>query len=103
MSQQTKLSEATFSRRGLIQGVGFAALGLALVPTLTSCTGTTAGGASGASTGSLTFGSNASDPVPKKAYQSFVDAFEKKSKDSVTVNTSDHNSFQEKINNYLQG
>ena len=30
-------------------------------------------------------------------------AFEKKSKDKVTTNTSDHNGFQDKITNYLQG
>ena len=50
------------------------------------------GGGGGSSTGSFTFGSNASDPVPKKAYAAFVSAFEKKSGDKVTVNTSDHNS-----------
>jgi multiple sugar transport system substrate-binding protein len=87
------------SRRGLLTGFGAVGLGLLVAPTLASCS--TGGGAN--ATGSLTFGSNASDPVPKKAYAAFVSAFEKKSGDKVTVNTSDHNGFQNKITNYLQG
>ncbi|MET4780989.1 ABC transporter substrate-binding protein [Glaciihabitans sp. UYNi722] len=89
-------------RRSLLKGIGFSALGLMAVPALASCTSTGSGGG-GASTGSLTFGSNASDAVPKKAYSAFVSAFEKKSKDNVKTNTVDHNGFQDKINNYLQG
>ncbi len=53
--------------------------------------------------GSVAFGSNASDAAPKKAYASVFDAFTKASGTSVKVNTVDHNSFQENINNYLQG
>ncbi len=53
--------------------------------------------------GSVSIGSNASDAVPKKAFQSVFDAFSKASTTSVKVNTVDHNSFQENINNYLQG
>ncbi|GAA2079038.1 extracellular solute-binding protein [Pseudolysinimonas kribbensis] len=93
---------AQLSRRGLLTGFGVGALGLIAIPTLAGCAPSNGGGG-GSSTGSLTFGSNASDPVPKKAYAAFVSAFEKKSKDTVTVNTSDHNSFQNKITNYLQG
>lgn len=93
---------AQLSRRGLLTGIGVGALGLIAIPTLAGCAPSSSGGG-GAATGSLTFGSNASDPVPKKAYAAFVSAFEKKSKDKVTVNTSDHNSFQNKITNYLQG
>jgi multiple sugar transport system substrate-binding protein len=91
------------SRRALLKGVGVGALGLGAVPLLAACTGTTSGGGSSGGGKSLSFGSNASDPVPKKAYASFVSAFEKKSGDKVTVNTVDHNGFQNKINNYLQG
>lgn len=86
------------SRRGLLTGAGLGALALFATPALAACS---TGG--GSSTGSLTFGSNASDPVPKKAYAAFVSAFEKKSGDTVTTNVSDHNSFQNKISNYLQG
>ena len=51
----------------------------------------------------MTFGSNASDEVPKKAYETLFKAFKKASGVDVQVNTVDHNSFQENINNYLQG
>ena len=53
--------------------------------------------------GTVSFGSNASDAVPKKAYQDVFNAFTKASTTAVKVNTVDHNSFQENINNYLQG
>ena len=53
--------------------------------------------------GTVSFGSNQSDAVPKKAYQEVFDAFTKASSTAVKVNTVDHNSFQENINNYLQG
>lgn len=94
-------SPSQISRRGLFTGIGLGALGLIAAPALASCS--TGGSSGGSSTGSLTFGSNASDPVPKQAYAAFVSAFEKKSGDKVTVNTSDHNGFQNKITNYLQG
>jgi multiple sugar transport system substrate-binding protein len=51
----------------------------------------------------VSFGSNASDPVPKAAYQKVFDNFTKQSGVDVEVNTVDHNTFQEQINNYLQG
>ena len=86
-------------RRVVMKGLGLGAVGLASAPLLAACsTGSGSGGG-----GSTTLGSNASDPVPKKAYAAFVSAFEKKTKDTVKVNTSDHNSFQDKITNYLQG
>lgn len=53
--------------------------------------------------GTVTFGSNASDDVPKKAYQAVFQAFKTASGVNATVNTVDHGSFQENINNYLQG
>ncbi len=53
--------------------------------------------------GTVTFGSNASDAVPKAAYASVFKAFKAATGVDTTVNTVDHNSFQENINNYLQG
>lgn len=53
--------------------------------------------------GTVSFGSNASDAVPKKAYQTVFSAFKQASNTDVKVNTVDHTSFQENINNYLQG
>jgi len=51
----------------------------------------------------ITFGSNYSDAVPKKAMQDIVDAFTAKSGVKVTVNTVDHGTFQDQITNYLGG
>ena len=51
----------------------------------------------------VTFGSNASDPVPKKAYANVFANFTKSTGINVKVNTVDHNTFQEQINSYLQG
>jgi multiple sugar transport system substrate-binding protein len=72
--------------------------------------GLTASGASarslaplGSSASSVSFGSNASDPVPKKAYAAVFKQFTKKTGTKVSVNTVDHNTFQEQINSYLQG
>ncbi|RZS87519.1 multiple sugar transport system substrate-binding protein [Motilibacter rhizosphaerae] len=62
------------------------------------------GGGGGAASGTISFGSNGSDPVPKAAYQALFDAFQaKNSGATVKVNTVDHNTFQEQINSYLQG
>jgi len=61
------------------------------------------GGGGEKASGTVTFGSNASDPVPKAALQSVFDKFESSSGVKVDVNTVDHNTFQEQINNYLQG
>jgi multiple sugar transport system substrate-binding protein len=55
------------------------------------------------SAGTVTFGSNASDPVPKKALADVFAAYTKKTGTKVEVNTVDHNTFQEQINSYLQG
>lgn len=53
--------------------------------------------------GTVTFGSNASDQVPKQAYAAVFKAFTKKTGIGVQVNTVDHNTFQNQINTYLQG
>ena len=52
-------------------------------------------------TGTVTVGSNYSDDVPKNAFQASVDAFANPDIE-VSINTIDHNSFQENITNYLQ-
>jgi multiple sugar transport system substrate-binding protein len=88
------------SRRGMLKGLGVGAAGLALAPALAACTGKSSGGGSSSS---LSIGSNYSDPVPKKAFAAMVSGFEKKTGDKATVNTVDHNDFQNNINNYLQG
>lgn len=88
------------SRRSLLRGVGGAAvLAGAGIPLLSAC------GGSGASSDpkTVTLGSNASDAVPKKAFEAVYAAFKKQAGITVDVNTKDHNTFQEQINSYLQG
>ncbi|MFK4104455.1 ABC transporter substrate-binding protein [Streptomyces sp. NPDC019531] len=87
------------SRRGVLKGVGGAALLGAGIPLLSAC------GSSGSSSDpkTVTLGSNQSDAVPKKAYGEIYTAFTKQSGITVKVNTKDHNTFQEQINSYLQG
>ena len=85
------------------------ALGVAAVYGLAGCgdddasTSTGGGGGGEKASGTVTFGSNQSDPVPKKALQTVFDDFTAASSVKVDVNTVDHNTFQEQINNYLQG
>jgi multiple sugar transport system substrate-binding protein len=98
-------------RRALLKGLGYGAAGLAAAPVLAACGGDDKEPAGGAAPPSpkdvkgstITFGSNASDEVPKKATAAVLKAFETKSGATVKINTSDHGTFQEKINNYLQG
>ncbi len=92
-------------RRTLMRGFGVGAVGLAGTGLLAACAGGSSGGGGtgGGGGGSTTLGSNASDPLPKKAIAAFASAFEKDSKSTVKVTTSDHNSFQNQIANYLQG
>ncbi|MBB2987957.1 ABC transporter substrate-binding protein [Terracoccus luteus] len=75
--------------------------------TLAACGGgdTGSGGVpTGPVSGTVTVGSNQSDAVPKAAVQSLMDAFQKaNSGTTAKINTVDHNTFQENINNYLQG
>ncbi|MES4890724.1 ABC transporter substrate-binding protein [Streptomyces sp. NPDC096012] len=88
------------SRRSLLRGAGGAAvLAGAGTPLLSAC----GGSGSAADPKTVTVGSNASDAVPKKAFESVYAAFKKQSGLTVDVNTKDHNTFQEQINSYLQG
>ncbi|MFW6719547.1 ABC transporter substrate-binding protein [Streptomyces sp. MAR4 CNY-716] len=86
------------TRRSLLRGAALGA-GAVTLPTLLAACGSGPGGDGK----TVTLGSNASDEVPRKAFQDAFDLFEKKSKKTVEVNTVDHNTFQENINRYLQG
>ena len=55
-----------------------------------------------ASMGNVTFGSNESNDVPKQAVQALVDYCSAQSGTTVKVNTTQHETFQEQISNYLQ-
>ncbi|KPH99547.1 extracellular solute-binding protein family 1 [Actinobacteria bacterium OK074] len=87
------------SRRSVLRGIGGAAALGAGIPLLSAC------GGSGTSSDpkTVTLGSKASDPVPKKAFADIYAAFKKESGITVDVNTKDSNTFQEQINSYLQG
>jgi multiple sugar transport system substrate-binding protein len=90
------------TRRRLL---GSGALGLAATYGLTASKGSAALEAweEAVASGTVSFGSNASDPVPKAALASVLKTFTKRSGIGVKVNTVDHNTFQEQINSYLQG
>ncbi|PAZ09570.1 sugar ABC transporter substrate-binding protein [Streptomyces sp. SA15] len=87
------------TRRTLLRGMGGAALLGAGIPLLSAC----GGSGTAADPKTVTLGSKASDPVPKKAFADIYAAYKKKSGITVDVNTKDSNTFQEQINSYLQG
>jgi multiple sugar transport system substrate-binding protein len=105
-------TEAAVSRRSLLKGMG-ATAGLATLPgVLAACGGDddtgssstpSGGGAEKKAVGTITFGSNASDAVPKQSYEKVFADFKATTGGTVKVNTVDHNTFQEQINSYLQG
>jgi multiple sugar transport system substrate-binding protein len=121
LARLTPASVAATSRRSLLRGAvgaGAAVGGAALLSACggsssTSSSSSAAGGATtgaatsdagaGAAGGEVSFGSNASDELPKKVVQALADAFKATSGTSIKINTQDHGTFQENINNYLQG
>jgi multiple sugar transport system substrate-binding protein len=84
-------------RRTLLKGLA----GAAGLTTLAACGG--GGDEGGSASKTVTFGSNYSDQVPRESLAKVIDGFQKSSGITVKVNTVDHNTFQEQINNYLQG
>jgi multiple sugar transport system substrate-binding protein len=100
-------SSARMGRRSLFKGALGAGAAFGLPAVLAACGGGSSGGsgASGGGSGgkTISFGSNASDAVPKKWMQAQMDAYQTKSGNTVKINTVDHNTFQENINTYLQG
>lgn len=91
----------SIDRRTLFKVGGAGVASAFIIPALAACTGTTSTGGSGSKT--TTVGSNYSDPTPKAAFGAVTAAFQKKSGDTLKVNTVSHNDFQNNINNYLQG
>jgi multiple sugar transport system substrate-binding protein len=105
---------ANVSRRSMLLGLG----GAAAATTLAACSSskkkspstapagssaTSSGGGGGAAGGSISFGSNYSDAAPKAAFAALTQAATAKSGVNITINTVDHNTFQNNISNYLQG
>ena len=89
--------------RGALGGAGFLGASGLLAACGSSGSSSSGGGGGGtaAASGTLTFGSNQSDAVPKQAYAQLVTGFNDPNI-KVTTNTVDHNTFQENINTYLQ-
>jgi multiple sugar transport system substrate-binding protein len=91
-------------RRMFLRAVA-AAGAVASLPALAACGGDDeGGGGDGAATGEVTFGSNETGTTFAKQRQAAVADFQKKNAGlTVKLNEIDHNTFQENINNYLQG
>ncbi|MCW3818400.1 ABC transporter substrate-binding protein [Micromonospora sp. DR5-3] len=94
-------SVAGLNRRSLLAGA--AGAGALLGTGLLAGCGSGSGSDSGAGSKTVSLGSNASDPTPKDALAKVMDGFKTSSGVQVNINTVDHNTFQENINNYLQG
>jgi multiple sugar transport system substrate-binding protein len=101
---------AGVDRRFFLKGAVGSAAALSLPALLSGCGGSStaaagkkATGGSNKASGTVSVGSNYSDAVPKKAFADMLAAFTTSSKVATKVNTVDHNTFQEQINNYLQG
>jgi multiple sugar transport system substrate-binding protein len=92
-------SHPLLGRRAVLKGV-LASAGVAALPGLAAC-----GGGSGSGSGdgkTVTFGSNYSDQVPRDAIAAVLAEFKNKQGLTVSINTKDHETFQNQITNYLQ-
>ena len=111
-SPSTPARSGAVTRRAAIKGLA-ATAGLAAIPgALAACSSSTGSAATGSasstgtassSAGSISFGSNYSDPAPKQAFASLVSGAQKSTGVQVSINTVDHNTFQDDITSYLQG
>jgi multiple sugar transport system substrate-binding protein len=106
-----QIADTQPSRRAVLKGMAGIA-GLAAVPGLLaacSSSGNSEGSSSGSSTGaaaaggSISFGSNYSDPAPKDAFAALTKAATAQSNVKININSVDHNTFQNNISSYLQG
>jgi multiple sugar transport system substrate-binding protein len=94
-------TSTSISRRTMLQGT-FGALALAGAPSLlAACSSSSGGGGTGAIDSEVSVGSNYSDAAVKTAFAATVKGYSRGSK--VKINTTDHNTFQNNIQNYLQG
>jgi multiple sugar transport system substrate-binding protein len=91
------------SRRGLLTAGAGGVAGIYGANASRAFGGTAPESVLSAASGTVSFGSNASDPVPKAAYAAVFKTFTRKTGTKVKVNTVDHNTFQQQINSYLQG
>jgi multiple sugar transport system substrate-binding protein len=107
------------SRRSVLKGLaGVAGLAAAGPSVLAACSSSSGGGStstgsaasSGGATsgaaaggGSISFGSNYSDPTTKTAFAALTKQAASATKVKISINTTDHNTFQNNISSYLQG
>ncbi|MGW0518841.1 ABC transporter substrate-binding protein [Crossiella sp. NPDC003009] len=85
-------------RRTVLKGL-LGASALAAVPGLAAC-----GSGGSASDGkTVSFGSNYSDAVPREGIAAVLETFKQQNGLEVKINTKDHETYQQQINNYLQG
>ncbi|WP_375492889.1 ABC transporter substrate-binding protein [uncultured Jatrophihabitans sp.] len=98
--QLDPILNADLSRRTLLKGAAGAGA-LATLPALLAACSSSGSTSSGSVTGKTSIGSNYSDAAPKAAFAAALAAYSRHS--NVAVNTTDHNSFQNNIQNYLQG
>jgi multiple sugar transport system substrate-binding protein len=92
----------SLSRRTMLRGSLLGAGALAVPAALAGC-GDSDPKSEGGTSKAVTFGSNYSDDVPKKAFADTLAKFDTDKGFTTKVNTVDHNSFQENITRYLQG
>lgn len=101
--QFRSLASVRPGRRGFLKSM--AGLGaLAVAPELLAACGggsSSPGGSTG--TGAISFGSNYSDPSTKAAFASLVKDATSSTNVDISINTVDHNTFQDNITAYLQG
>ncbi|WP_051571115.1 ABC transporter substrate-binding protein [Cryptosporangium arvum] len=102
-SLDSLLGRSGMSRRSLLRATGLGAGAIAAAPLLAACTGADSGSDGGSGTGTVSFGSNGSDEVPKKAYAALMASAKSAVDLDVKINTVAHNDFQNNINNYLKG
>ncbi len=95
-----KPAAASSSSAAAASSTSAAASSAAAAPSTSAAAAPSSSAAAG---GSITFGSNYSDAATKAAFQTIVDATTKQTGVQVTVNTTDHNTFQNNISTYLQG
>jgi multiple sugar transport system substrate-binding protein len=99
-------SMPALSRRTALKGMAGLAAAAGATGLLSACgsdSKTSTGSTANAASGPVTFGSNYSDPQPKDAFAALITAATSKTSEKITINTADHNTFQNNISNYLQG
>jgi multiple sugar transport system substrate-binding protein len=97
----------SLTRRSALKGIGGLAAAIGAPASLiAACSSSSTKGTTpntGAATAAITFGSNYSDPSTEAAFKSLCQAATASSKVPITINTVDHDTFQNNISSYLQG